>query len=180
MRRPNPFRLLLAALVTAVVTLLPVALDAQLTFGGQPLRQWALNYREYETEFQACLYTMADIETGEPVLAMSIPSDVIPSMSTDSSVTSHPLGGCFVIPNVPLVGIVHSHPTGRCFQSMNDYRSFIGNTSLQYAITVCGFGRFYLIGHDVPPSLCTYTPDEPADLECNAVIWNEGGDANDA
>lgn len=114
--------------------------------GSSPLQSWALLYREFRTEFMACLYGR---ETGDSVTVQwSVLASTKPSQVSDSGV-SRPI----YCPNLggtnEMIGIAHSHPSGSCGQSPPDLRTFV-DSGLAVSVIVCGPGRLAVYTRGAP------------------------------
>ena len=118
------------------------------------LRHWALQYREFSTEFLDCVFGHRSADT--LYIDVAIPADVRPSRSTPDDVT--PASGCPVVEHY--VGDVHSHPhetaalngqrfhidpnADLCYLSHADQQSFRDDSMAKLTIVVCGFGQLML------------------------------------
>jgi hypothetical protein len=150
------------------------------------LRQWALLYREFATEFLTCLYGRVSRDTIE--IALSVPADVRPSHSTRNEVTpvgysrARPMDGC---PLSDPIGDAHSHPPStlgegpdqfrarssgrdRCYASATDWRSLAdehATLEVRFTVVVCDVGAAAFFFSDGTAARCRYDP-EVRDAKC--------------
>jgi hypothetical protein len=157
------------------------------------LRHWALEYREYKTEFLECLY--GDVHGDTARIHYSIAADVKPSHSRASSVTPQEAGQCEITGD-SIIGLAHNHPStcapmesacglqkdsnsmhpqegDLCYESFPDMRTFVA-TGLEVNVVVCGVGRIYLQRKGSRPNnpmdICSYNPeaDDP-EITCGGT-----------
>jgi len=159
------------------------------------LHDWALEYREFHTEFLQCLYGVVRGDT--VVVLYGVMADVKPSHSLATTVIPQPDGQCATTGD-SLVGIAHNHPQScrggngaacglltadsasmhpqddpgndPCFESWPDIRTFVAS-KLDVNVVVCGVGKMYIQRRGGVPNqredICTYNPeDDVPTLKC--------------
>lgn len=140
------------------------------------LREWALLYREFRTEFLQCLYGRLSGDSLRIRLALN--AHVRPSHSMVGGVTPEDDTCPFALGADSLIGVAHSHPqqqyalngerlplepqANRCYESWEDIAMLVQN-GLPVGVVVCGVGRIYVLRRGQTPNdgtnVCQYDPE---------------------
>lgn len=125
---------------------------------SQVLHNSALLYREFHTEFIACLFGRVN---GDTVLAaVMVLADIRPSQSEEAAIKADTDGAPLPCRPSPLmVGMIHSHPSRVCRPSVQDERTFVASGHAA-ALIACGPGKLF-IRTQHGAALCYFNPEDP-------------------